>query len=207
MSEQYFTANPTSDARPAPCTFSYRGQTLRCMTDAGVFSRGELDYGTRALLEALPAEIAGRVLDLGCGWGAVGVAVGKCCPDAEVVMSDVNARALALAQKNAAGNGVAAVCIQSDGFEKVPGDFDLIVTNPPIRAGKEVIYRLFGEGTKRLRPDGEMWLVIRKQQGAASAMRYLETLFEHVTAADKSGGFWTLRCARPRHAQETGSRA
>ena len=194
MSDHYFSASPTSEHRYAEAEYVYRGETLRCLTDAGVFSRGEVDFGTDVLLRALPEEMAGRVLDLGCGWGAVGASVGKKYPACRVVMSDVNVRALAMAAKNAAANGVQAETAQSDGLEQVEGPFDYILTNPPIRAGKQVIYRLFAESAQKLSPEGSLYIVIRKQQGAESAVKYLKTIFQQVDTVDKSGGFWVIRC-------------
>lgn len=194
MSDHYFSASPTSEHRYAEAEYVYRGETLRFLTDAGVFSRGEVDFGTDVLLRALPEEMAGRVLDLGCGWGAVGASVGKKYPACRVVMSDVNERALALAAKNAAANGVQAETAQSDGLERVEGPFDYILTNPPIRAGKQVIYRLFAESAQKLSPEGSLYIVIRKQQGAESAVKYLKTIFRQVDTVDKSGGFRVIRC-------------
>ncbi len=194
MSDHYFSASPTSEHRYAEAEYVYRGETLRFLTDAGVFSRGEVDFGTDVLLRALPEEMAGRVLDLGCGWGAVGSSVGKKYPACRIVMSDVNERALALAAKNAAANGVQAETAQSDGLERVEGPFDYILTNPPIRAGKQVIYRLFAESAQKLSPEGSLYIVIRKQQGAESAVKYLKTIFQQVDTVDKSGGFWVIRC-------------
>ena len=194
MNDHYFSASPTSEHRYAEAEYVYRGETLRFLTDAGVFSRGEVDFGTDVLLRALPEEMAGRVLDLGCGWGAVGASVGKKYPACRIVMSDVNERALALAAKNAAANGVQAKTAQSDGLEQVEGPFDYILTNPPIRAGKQVIYRLFAESAQKLSPEGALYIVIRKQQGAESAVKYLKTIFQQVDTVDKSGGFWVIRC-------------
>lgn len=194
MSEHYYTSSPESAHRYAPCEYTYRGHALHFTTDAGVFSRGEVDFGTDVLLRALPEEICGRVLDLGCGWGPVGVSIGKNWPGCAVVMSDVNERALALAGKNARDNGVTASTALSSGLENVPGEFDYIITNPPIRAGKQVIYALFAQSARQLKPRGEMYLVIRKQQGAESAKRYLQTIFEEVDTIEKSGGFWVIRC-------------
>ena len=149
--------------------------------------------GTRILLEALP-ELHGRVLDLGCGWGAVGVTVGKKWPGCAIVMSDVNQRALSLASQNARKNGVTAQTVESSGLENVPGEFDFIITNPPIRAGKQMIYSMFKSCSLQLKERGEMYLVIRKQQGAESALKYLKTIFEDVETVEKSGGFWVIRC-------------
>ncbi len=194
MNDHYFTASPGSEHRYAEAEYAYRGETLRFLTDAGVFSRGEVDFGTDALLRALPDSMAGRVLDLGCGWGAVGVSVGKKYPACTIVMSDVNERALELARKNAAANGVRADAVQSDGLERVDGLFDFILTNPPIRAGKQVIYRLFAQSAGKLNENGSLYLVIRRQQGAESALKYLKTVFGQVETVEKSGGFWVIRC-------------
>ena len=194
MNDHYFSASPESAHRYAEAEYVYRGETLRFLTDAGVFSRGEVDFGTDVLLRALPQDLAGRVLDLGCGWGAVGVSVGKKYPACALVMCDVNERALELARKNAAANGVKAETAQSDGLEQVEGPFDYILTNPPIRAGKQVIYRLFAESARKLSPEGALYIVIRKQQGAESAVKYLKTIFQQVDTVDKSGGFWVIRC-------------
>ena len=194
MNDHYFTASPGSEHRYAEAEYAYRGETLRFLTDAGVFSRGEVDFGTDVLLRALPDGMAGRVLDLGCGWGAVGVSVGKKYPACTIVMSDVNERALELARKNAAANGVRAEAVQSDGLERIDGFFDYILTNPPIRAGKQVIYRLFAQSAGKLNENGSLYLVIRRQQGAESALKYLKTVFGQVETVEKSGGFWVIRC-------------
>ena len=118
MAEQYFTADPTCESKQVPCSFVYRGHGLNFMTDAGVFSKGELDTGTRLLLDALP-DVYGDVLDLGCGWGAIGVAVKKKYPAAHVTMVDVNRRALELCRFNAVRNGITAECLESDGMAEV----------------------------------------------------------------------------------------
>ena len=197
MNEQYYTPDPTCASRPAACAFSWRGQMLRFTTDAGVFSRGELDKGTKLLLDALP-DLHGKVLDLGCGWGAIGVAVGKKYPDAAVTMADVNHRALALAQDNAEKNGVSLRCMESDGMAALMTEqFDTVITNPPIRAGKQVIYRMFADIAPCLAPGGSLYLVIRKQQGAESCMKYLKTLYAQVEKLSRSEGFWVLKASEP----------
>jgi len=197
MNDQYFTADPHSASRPTECAFAYRGAQLRFETDSGVFSRGELDEGSRILLDALP-EVRGTALDLGCGWGAVGIALAAANAGADVTMADVNRRALSLAEKNAERNRVACRTVESDGFSALQRDeFDFIVTNPPIRAGKQVIYRLFAECAQHLKEGGALYLVIRKQQGAESAMRYLQTLFGQVERVSREKGFWVLKAMQP----------
>ncbi len=197
MNDQYYTADPASESRPVPCAFPYRGHGLNFMTDAGVFSKGELDVGSRLLLDALP-ELSGDVLDIGCGWGPIGIAVAKANPGTRVTMADVNRRALDLTRQNCERNRVAAEVIESDGMAAVLGrTFDAIITNPPIRAGKQVIYQMFADASKSLNPGGALYLVIRKQQGAESCVKYLKTLFAEVEKVDKSGGFWVLKASDP----------
>ena len=195
MNDQYYTREPQSASRPAACEFDFRGARLRFRTDAGVFSRGELDPGTRLLLDALPG-LAGDVLDLGCGWGAIGVSVAKTMPETRVTMADVNQRALELAAVNARDNGASCETVESDGFAGLGARmFDTVLTNPPIRAGKQVIYRMFADARDHLRPGGALFLVIRKQQGAESCIRYLQSIGYEVEKLDRSGGYWVLKAA------------
>lgn len=197
MHDHYYSAAPQSTHRYAECDYEYRGVSLRFQTDAGVFSRGEVDFGTDVLLCALPQDMAGDVLDVGCGWGAIGVTVGKRFPACRVIMTDVNERAADLARENARRNGIAAEVLVGDGLAAI-GErfFDYILTNPPIRAGKQVIYGIFAAARDRLKPGGEMDLVIRKQQGADSAVKYLKTLYGSVETIERSGGFHVIRCRK-----------
>ena len=192
MTEHYYTENPNSAHEERRVTLRALGNELAFATDAGVFSRDGLDRGTEVLLEALPA-LSGRVLDLGCGWGAVGVALGKKYPGLEIVMTDINRRAVELARRNLAGNGVRAEVVQGDGFAAVEGEFDAIVTNPPIRAGKAVIYGLFSDARRYLKPDGALYIVIRKQQGAPSALKYLREIYAEAEVIDRGSGFHVIR--------------
>ena len=207
MNDHYYTADPQSEHRYASADYAYRGIKLRFLTDAGVFSRGEVDFGTDVLLRALPEDMAGRVLDLGCGWGAVGVSVGKRYPGCEIVMTDVNVRAADLATENARANGVTAETVIGDGLENAKGYFDYILTNPPIRAGKQKIYALFADCGKRLKKEGKLYLVIRKQQGAESALKYLRGIFIEAEVVEKSGGFWVIRCGNARGEDQQDARA
>lgn len=193
MSDHYYTANPASAHDERRVALTALGNELVFTTDAGVFSRDGLDKGTEALLNALPVPMEGRVLDLGCGWGPVGVALGKKYPALEIVMTDINQRAAELARRNLAANGVQAQVVQGDGFAAVEGSFDTILTNPPIRAGKAVIYALFREARARLNPGGALYIVIRKQQGAPSALKSLREVYDEAEVIDRSGGFHVIR--------------
>ena len=194
MNDHYFTRVPKSESKPINCEYSYRGIDLCFQTDSGVFSKGEVDAGTKLLLDALPEEMNGEILDLGCGWGVIGISIARKWPDARVTMADVNIRALDLSRENARRNQAEVTCVESDGMAALEGQiFDAVVTNPPIRAGKQVIYKMFADAAKSLKPGGALYLVIRKQQGAESCIKYLQTIFDSVEKLDKSGGFWVLK--------------
>lgn len=194
MPEHYYTPNPNVEHDERDVIFEVLGRRLRCVTDAGVFSRDGLDMGTRILLEALP-ELRGRVLDLGCGWGAVGTALGSAYPELELLLSDVNERAAELARRNLAANGVRnARVVTGDGYASIDGEFDAIVLNPPIRAGKSVIYGLFEGARAHLKSGGALYIVIRKQQGAESAERFLRSIFPRVERIARDKGYWVLAC-------------
>lgn len=197
MSDHYYSPTPLSRSNPTTTHFTFAGHGLTFETDHGVFSKGGMDKGTEILLKNLP-QLSGSLLDLGCGWGAIGVSLGKAYPALAITMVDVNQRAVALAQKNALINKVGATLVQGDGFCALsPGNvFDTIVTNPPIRAGKEVIYSWFKTSIDYLSAQGKLYIVIRKQQGAPSALTYLSGLFAKVTILKKESGYWILCCEK-----------
>lgn len=197
MPEHYYTGEPSSAHDLRTVILRCGGRELTCQTDAGVFSRNHLDPGSALLLEAVydetPADFAGRTLDLGCGWGAVGLSLACKYPRAELALCDINSRALALAEQNFAQNRLRAAFFLSDGLARVPGSFALIAINPPIRAGKAVIYRLFDESRDRLETGGALFVVIRKQQGAASALARLREIFIAAEVVARGGGYWVIR--------------
>ena len=197
MNDHYYTRVPRSESRPVDCAYSYRGISLSFRTDAGVFSKGEVDTGTRLLLEALPEEMSGDILDLGCGWGVIGISIARKWPGTRVTMADVNTRALDLSRENAKRNRAEVTCVESDGMAALEGQgFDAVVTNPPIRAGKQVIYKMFADAARSLKPGGALYLVIRKQQGAESCVKFLQTIYGSVEKLDRSGGFWVLKAMK-----------
>lgn len=196
MAEQYFSENPQSPHRPGQCKAVYRGRESTFETDAGVFSREGVDKGTATLLGALP-DLSGGVLDLGCGWGAAGICAAKAFPKIRLTMVDINTRAVELSRENAKRNGVNARVLQSDGFGSLGDElFSFILLNPPIRAGKQVIYGLFTQCAGRLAPGGAVYLVIRKQQGAPSALAFLKTIFKNAQVVKKEAGFWVIKACQ-----------
>ena len=132
-----------------------------------------------------------KILDVGCGYGFIGISLAKIL-NAQVTMCDVNNRALHLAKKNCSENNISAEVIESNMYENVTGIYDLIVTNPPIRAGKEVVYGILDGARDYLKEDGELWAVIRKDQGAKSAIKHLEENYK-CEVVEKSKGFYIIK--------------
>ena len=195
MAESYYTNNPTSEHEERHFTSVFMGRTLAFETDAGVFSKQHIDPGSEILCKSLP-ELYGRVLDMGCGWGAMTVMTLARFPALDVTMADVNERALDLAVRNVQKNGMQAKAVLSDGFERVEGEFDAVMTNPPIRAGKAVIYRMFEDAKAHLAEGGRLFLVIRKQQGAPSALKFLKELYAEAETIERDGGYWVIACRK-----------
>ena len=164
------------------------------VSDNGVFSKEELDEGTRILLEtALENKLEGKVLDLGCGIGPVGVVVKHNFPNCEVEMVDVNPRALELAKENAKRNHVDTKIYLSDAFENIETrDFSAILVNPPIRAGKAVIYKMFDKSIQHLKENGCLWVVMRKSHGDLSAKKKLEEIYGNCEIVNREKGFYIL---------------
>ena len=158
-------------------------------TDNGVFSKKGLDFGTRSLLESLNIK-KGSMLDLGCGYGPIGIYLAKkynIIPD----MVDVNIRSIDLAIKNAALNKVQVNVFESDGFTKIDNNYDYIITNPPIRVGKEKLYELLNDAMEHLNKNGQLWLVISKDQGAKTLIKDFEKNYK-VTLVNKNKGFYII---------------
>ena len=194
MTQHYFTSNPQSAHDERAIQVELAGVRADFCTDAGVFSRDGLDFGSRLLIETVHPLLHGRVLDMGCGWGAIGVLLAKLCPGVQITMADINERAVALAARNARRNGAIAETLVSDGYENIAPAFDAIVTNPPIRAGKQTVYRILDGAKTRLAPGGRLFLVIRKEQGAPSAQTHLQGVYGRVELLARKKGYWILAC-------------
>ena len=159
-------------------------------TDNGVFSKKGLDFGTRSLLESLPDDISGEVLDFGCGYGPIGIYLKKRY-NCDVDMIDINDRSLDLARKNAIKNNVSVNIFKSDIYENITKKYDYIITNPPIRVGKSILYKIVFDAKKYLKDGGKLYLVINKDQGAKSLMKDLEKEYK-VQLVDKISGFFII---------------
>ena len=189
----YFTNEKLpSDIKKTECFVL--GNKFTFLTDNGVFSKDGLDFGSRLLLETIPLEeVGGKILDMGCGYGVFGIILSK-LTSSYVDMVDVNLRAMHLAERNAKLNGVSNVNIfESNVYENVSGKYSTIVTNPPIRAGKKVVYDILMNAKDYLDENGKLFLVIRKEQGAKSLIVGLKKIYT-VEVLEKSKGFYILKC-------------
>ena len=193
----YYTDNRSLPENRKDHPFRFNDRTYVFTTDDGVFAKRGVDYGTQLLLKnAVKEELSGTVLDLGCGYGVISVIIASMFPGCRVVGSDVNSRALELTLLNASKNGTAVEAVLSDGFAEIPYTVDAVITNPPVRAGKQKIYALFDDAYAHLRDGGVFLAVMRRQHGAESAVRKLSALFGSCTVADRDKGFWILRAVK-----------
>lgn len=197
MTDHYYSKKPQAEHSIKKFTYTLRSHRLTFTTDASVFSRNKIDFGSQLLIETFTMnDIAGDILDLGCGYGPIGISLAKDFPDRHVVLIDINERAVTLAKQNAEQNEVKNVEVfQSDGFSNLANrKFATIITNPPIRAGKKLIYSLFAKSKEQLHLKGTLWIVIQKKQGALSAIKYLEGLYDKVEVKTRKKGYFII-CA------------
>lgn len=195
MADHYFSNSPSSKSDRKKIEFTLKGHRFVFLSDHGVFSKSEVDFGSRVLIESFTApDVEGDILDVGCGYGPIGLSLAKEYKERMVHMVDVNERALGLAKENAGNNGLNNVCIyQSNVYEQVEGQYAVILSNPPIRAGKQVVHDILEKAYDHLLPDGELWIVIQKKQGAPSAMKKLEELFSEVEVVEKKKGYYIIK--------------
>ncbi|MDR1060656.1 MAG: methyltransferase [Clostridiales bacterium] len=238
----YFSPSPRSESRPRLIRHSASGAALCFMTDNGVFSKGGVDFGSDLLIRSLPA-LSGRVLDMCCGYGAIGISLKCLNPGIELHMADINERAIGLCRMNfelncrgepcalagmagcgrdgaasvagvsaapgiacatavagasaeAGAAGGANVIALSDGFERLSGKYDCIVMNPPIRAGKRNVFRLYRDSSLFLKPGGSLFVVMRKKHGLESSCGELRRLFGNCADVARKAGYHVLRAVK-----------
>ena len=188
----YFENDQNLPSNLKKTTVSLLKQNYIFYTDNGVFSKHGLDYGSRLLLESLPyEELNGPILDVGCGYGVLGIIINK-KTNLEVDMIDVNKRALHLSRRNIKENNCSNInAFASHCYEKITKKYKTIITNPPIRAGKKIVYEILFEAKNYLTEDGVLYLVIRKDQGAKSVISDLKKYYD-VSIVNKSKGFYII---------------
>jgi 16S rRNA (guanine1207-N2)-methyltransferase len=197
--EHYFTRQPSAGGGRQTFTTTLRGHEVALTTEAGVFSRQRVDRGTRLMIKHLDVGASDSVLDLGCGYGAVGVVAALLATEGRVLLVDINQRAVNLAHENLAANGIEnAEARQGDGFGPIGDEtFDVIALNPPIRAGLGVVHRLIEESERHLRPHGRFYLVGRTKQGVVRIAQNMESVFGEAQEVGKGGGFRVYLAHRP----------
>ena len=188
---QYFENDENIKSEIKEFNYNIMNNNFCFATDNGVFSKGELDFGTFLLIKnVLKLNVSGNILDLGCGYGAIGIILSK-LTNCSITMSDINKRALHLAKMNAKKNGVLANILESDGYDKINNKYNIIISNPPIRVGKEKLYSLIIDSRNYLLEDGKIYLVIRKEQGAKSFIKDMEKYYK-IEILEKKKGFFVI---------------
>lgn len=196
MSKQYFENNPELEHQIRNWDFTLLGNKIKFQTDSGVFSRSTVDFGSRTLIDAVTynALIDGPILDLGCGYGPIGLSIAKAYSNKEIVMSDVNLRAIELVKKNADINDIKNIeVLESSVYDNISQKFAAILTNPPIRAGKDIVSAMVKDGVDHLLPGGSIWVVIQKKQGAPSIRKLMEETYGNVEVVTKNKGYYILK--------------
>ncbi|HEY8498043.1 MAG TPA: class I SAM-dependent methyltransferase [Limnochordales bacterium] len=198
MSEHYFTPEPSAPHRPHLIRLDWRGVRLWLHTDRGVFSYRRVDPGTRLLAEAFEPEGARRVVDLGAGYGALGLMLAARFPDLAVVMVEINRRAARLCRLNVERNGLRARVLVADGLAALaPCSVDAVVTNPPVRAGRGVLHAWMDQAARVLRPGGAFWMVALTRQGARTLAEAAGTRIGPVELVERGSGYRVFRARRP----------
>ncbi|WP_096422048.1 class I SAM-dependent methyltransferase [Streptococcus oralis] len=195
MSKMYYAENPDAAHDIHELRVELLGHKMTFLTDAGVFSKKMVDFGSQLLLKCLEVEKGERVLDVGCGYGPLGISLVKAY-GVQATMVDINNRALDLARQNAERNKVEATIFQSNVYEQVEGEFDHVISNPPIRAGKQVVHEIIEKSREFLKDGGDLTIVIQKKQGAPSAKSKMEDVFGNCEIIKKDKGYYILRSVK-----------
>lgn len=192
----YFSNNPEVKHDLGKINYGINGHLIEIITDAGVFSKNKVDFGSDLLIKSVPP-FKGKALDIGCGYGVLGMSLAIANPDSVVTMIDINKRAVDLAIRNIKLNNIKnASAFFSDGFSNVSKKFDVIVTNPPIRTGKKVLYPIYENSINFLNPGGSIYMVVQKKQGASSTVKKLKSIYDNCEIVNKDKGYWIINSTK-----------
>lgn len=191
--KHYFTDNTDIESQPIQFVFKFQEKDLLFTSDNGVFSKSMIDYGSRVLLDSFNKTTEKSLLDVGCGYGTFGICLKKVYPDLEVDMVDINDRALKLAKLNAENNDVSINVYKSFIYENVEKTFDIIISNTPVRAGKDVVMSILSGAYEHLNSNGSLWIVLQKKQGAPSAKKKMIEIFENCEIVKRDKGYYILK--------------
>lgn len=198
MNEQYFSNNPQSKHNEKQIRTIVNGIELKLMTDSGVFSKDRVDFGSQRLIETFSENVnleeGQSVLELGSGYGPILITLAKAHLNVDFTGVELNERAFELAKRNAELNKVGQIKWVLDDATRVEldGKYDFVLTNPPIRAGKKTVHEFITHAYKQLKPNGSLWVVIQKKQGAPSLLNHMEDIFRNVTKVKQDKGYWIL---------------
>lgn len=191
---QYFNNDNSVPSNVVKTYANILGESFTFYTDNGVFSKTGVDFGSRLLLESLSLSTLGEsLLDVGCGYGVFGIVLNKKL-GIKCTMCDVNRRALHLAKRNIEENKCSnCEVIESNCYSNITGKYSTIITNPPIRAGKKIVYEILENARNYLEPGGSLIFVVRKEQGAKSIISDMEKIY-NLTILEKKKGFFIIKC-------------
>ncbi len=193
---QYFDNDKSIKSEKRKIKFYFKNREFNLISDNGVFSKDRFDYGTRVLLESIDIDnLSGDVLDLGCGIGVVGIILGTINNNLNIDMVDVNERAISLTKDNLVLNKLDNNVFISDVYSDIDKKYDFIITNPPIRAGKDVIRKFLLGSYDYLKDNGNLYFVMRKDHGVKSMIKELESIFD-VEVMNKDKGFYIIKCCK-----------
>ncbi len=193
---QYFDNDKNIKSERKIIKFNFNNKDFSIYSDNGVFSKDRFDYGTRVLLNSVDIDkLSGNVLDLGCGLGVVGIILGTFNKGINIDMVDINERAIDLAKNNLVLNNVKANVFVSDIYSNIDNKYDFIITNPPIRAGKNVIRGFLLGSYDYLKDDGILYFVMRKDHGVKSMIKELSVKF-NTSIVNKDKGFYVVLCTK-----------
>ena len=192
----YFSEKPEIKSEKKRIKYTIQNKKFEFITDNGVFSKSKVDFGTDLMLNEFLKKNRGlevekiKILDIGCGYGVVSVILKSFYPEISITLSDVNERALELSEENLKKYGINDYhIIKSDAFEKITEKFNVILSNPPIRAGKDIIFKIYSEAYEHLNENGEFYCVIQTKHGAKSTQKKLMEIFGNCDTVTIDGGY------------------